>query len=277
MILLATDMDRTVIPNGNQPEPAGARERFRAFCAQPEVILAYVSGRDRGLVRAAIQEWDLPIPDYVIGDVGTSLYRVEDHDWVLDPGWQNLIGADWAGHSGEDIHRLLGDLPGLRLQEPAKQGRYKLSYYAKPDLDTERLLPDIEARLAGRGLAVNLIWSVDETTHTGLLDVLPARADKVQALRYLIQHTGVPESRVVFAGDSGNDLAVFASGIQSVLVANAHPDVRRAVDELVAAHGDEVRVFRAGADGRDDSGNYTGGVLEGVAAWLGWGPSAEAG
>ncbi|MEJ2621733.1 MAG: haloacid dehalogenase, partial [Candidatus Thiodiazotropha sp.] len=31
-LLLCTDLDRTLIPNGSQPESAGAREAFKQLC-----------------------------------------------------------------------------------------------------------------------------------------------------------------------------------------------------------------------------------------------------
>ena len=41
----------------------------------------------------------LPAPDYVIGDVGTTLYRVgPDYLWELEHAWEHRIAADWSGH-----------------------------------------------------------------------------------------------------------------------------------------------------------------------------------
>ena len=76
-VLICTDLDRTLLPNGAEPESAGARERFHAVVDRPEVELAFVSGRHRALVEAAIADYQLPRPDFVIGDVGTTLYHVE--------------------------------------------------------------------------------------------------------------------------------------------------------------------------------------------------------
>lgn len=59
-LLLCTDMDRTVIPNGAAPEDTAARPRLRAFCARPEVTLVYVTGRDQALVKEAITTYALP-------------------------------------------------------------------------------------------------------------------------------------------------------------------------------------------------------------------------
>ena len=54
-VLLCTDMDRTIIPNGFQPEPADARKQFSDFCERDEVKLAYVTGRHVSLVPHALQ------------------------------------------------------------------------------------------------------------------------------------------------------------------------------------------------------------------------------
>ena len=75
-ILICTDLDRTLLPNGRQPESPGARDHFARLVAHPEVTLAYVSGRHRELVEDAIRDYRLPLPDWVIGDVGTTIYQV---------------------------------------------------------------------------------------------------------------------------------------------------------------------------------------------------------
>ncbi len=49
-LLICTDLDRTLIPNGVQPESHDARRRFSALISQPDIKLAYVSGRHRDLV-----------------------------------------------------------------------------------------------------------------------------------------------------------------------------------------------------------------------------------
>ncbi|MFW6379199.1 MAG: HAD family hydrolase, partial [Guyparkeria sp.] len=80
-LLVCTDLDRTLIPNGRQPESSDARDLFRQLVERPEVTLAYVSGRDRRLLESAIAEFALPTPDFAIGDVGTTIYRIDDGEW----------------------------------------------------------------------------------------------------------------------------------------------------------------------------------------------------
>ena len=59
-LLLCSDLDGTLIPNGTAPESPAARPLFRRFAAHPGVCLAYVTGRDPGLVEQALTEAGLP-------------------------------------------------------------------------------------------------------------------------------------------------------------------------------------------------------------------------
>ncbi|ODU13346.1 MAG: haloacid dehalogenase [Thiobacillus sp. SCN 64-35] len=263
-ILLATDLDRTLLPNGTQPESPLARRRFCRLAARPEVRLAYVTGRHRELVEAAMAEFELPRPDFVIADVGTSLYEVDAGDWRQLQDWQQAIAVDWGGRSHAELAAMVGELPGLRLQETAKQGACKLSYYAAPLADPAELLSCVRQRLEASGARVNLVWSVDETTATGLLDVLPASASKRHALEFLRAQLGIALKRTVFAGDSGNDMEVLVSGIPSVLVANAQEPIRA---EAVA-HADLAKLYLARGGLLGMNGNYSAGILEGVVHFI---------
>lgn len=267
-ILLATDLDRTLLPNGAAPESANARSRFRRFAALPEVVLTYVTGRHRGLVEQAIAEYQLPMPDFVIGDVGTSLYAIRDGEWTPDAGWSATIASDWAGQSHDDLASALAGIPGLTLQEASKQGPCKLSYYAPALADPSAMLDAAHAALAGTGARYRLVWSVDETTDTGLLDVLPVSASKLHALEFLRARLNIGLDRTIFAGDSGNDMEVLTSAVPSVLVANAQETVRAeaVAAALRAGHCQALYLARGGLAGMN--GNYSAGILEGVAHYI---------
>jgi hypothetical protein len=76
---------------------------------------------------------------------------------------------------------------------------------------------------------------------------------------------GFADDETVFAGDSGNDLAVLTSHIHSVLVANAVDEVREEAVRQVAERGTRRALYLARGDFRGMNGNYSAGILEGVA------------
>ncbi len=261
-ILLCTDLDRTLIPNGDQPESEGARELFSRLSNSGAVELAYVTGRHLALILDAIEEYQLPRPDYVIADVGSTIFSAKGGNWERVEAWDNVLAADWEKYSGADIHLLLEGTAGIKLQEQEKQGWFKLSYYVAPEADKGTLLAELEGRLASEGIAANLVYSFDEEKDAGLLDVLPKAAGKLPAIRFLMDKTGHSEKEVIFAGDSGNDLDVLASPLPSVLVANASDQVRKTLE---ATPYDESALYLAKGGFCGMNGNYSAGILEGIA------------
>lgn len=267
-VLVCTDLDRTLLPNGPQEESVRARPLFRELVKHPEVQVAYVSGRDKQLLLDAIEEYDLPLPDYAIADVGTTIYAINDNDWQIWNEWHDEIAIDWGSYTQQSLAELLSDLKELQLQETSKQGKFKLSYYANEQTDTASLYNEINTRLHQRDVRANSIWSIDETTHTGLLDILPQSANKLHAIRFLIEEKGFIPEQVVFAGDSGNDLEVLCSDIQSVLVGNATIEVREQAIRLARQNGTESQLYLARGGFQDMNGNYAAGILEGLAHYL---------
>ena len=267
-ILICTDLDRTLLPNGVQPESAGARRRFAALASRPEVTLAYVTGRHRALVGQAISCYALPQPAYVIADVGTSIYQLTDGRWNAWDQWQREIAPDWNGADNTALRQLFADLSAARLQEAAKQSTYKLSYYVSLQAARGALLEEMRRRLNERGIRASLIWSVDEPAGIGLLDVLPGRATKLHAIEFLMQHKGFSLDRSVFAGDSGNDLPVLASAVPAILVANAAGEIREAATTHAEAAGNGAALYLAKGGFRGMNGNYSAGILEGLVHYM---------
>jgi len=275
-ILLCCDLDRTLLPNGPQPDDPAALPRFRRIAARPEIRLAYVTGRSRGLVERAVARWDLPVPDAVAADVGTTIYDVGPENlWRPWPDWRDEIAQDWHGRTPGDIARALADLPALTPQPQDRQGPFKLCYTAPPDTDAAALTEAARERLSGLGVTAETIWSVDETGPIGLLDILPARATKQGAIAFLMRRLGFAPERTLFAGDSGNDLAALTGPFRAVLVANATEAVRDEARRLAREAGSHDILYMARGGFLGMNGNYAAGVLEGLthffpetAAWM---------
>ena len=73
MRILATDLDRTLLPNGSWKADSRAIDLFNELTAQHDVLVVYVTGRNLNLTENAIKEFGVRYPDVLCGDVGTSI------------------------------------------------------------------------------------------------------------------------------------------------------------------------------------------------------------
>jgi len=168
--------------------------------------------------------------------------------------------TDRGGISTDDLHALLKGISALVPQELEKQNIHKLSYYLPLEHDHRTVIADIKVRLEARNIRANLIWGVDEIQNIGLLDILPASANKLHAITVLMQTIGFDYTQTIFAGDSGNDIDVLLSPIRSVLVAKADEGMRDG-----GAHASPENLYLAGENFLNMNGCYSAGVFEGTA------------
>jgi len=263
-LLLCTDMDRTIIPNGFEPEHPDARKRFKQFCSNAGVTLVYVTGRHIALVKHAIHNYALPEPSYIISDVGTKVYQMINNQWSEMPEWITEIDKDWKGYNALDIRQFFSPITELILQESSKQNTHKLSYYLPLYLDNDDVIRRMKSLLANIEIDVSIVWSLDEPKNTGLIDILPRHATKLHAIEFLQKKLDYSLEEVIFAGDSGNDLPVLSSQINSVLVDNASNDIKFEAQQLAAVSGNADSLYIANSSQLEMNGNYSAGVLEGV-------------
>lgn len=259
--LLATDMDGTVIPLEDTPAHRAAVERFREVVeARDDLLLAYVTGRDLGLVGEGIRTFGLPRPDLVAADVGTTVYRWDGGTFQEDPEYRHLMREAMGGLTATGVGELLSDCTELEAQPPERQGTFKRSYFTPRSAVRDGLVDRVRRRLEDRGARVNLIFSVDSVRGIGLLDILPAGVAKDAAVRFLHDRTGVSEEHLIYAGDSGNDRAAMLAGYRVVVVGNAP----RALKDALRTEGARAGVGGSLYFAREP---YAAGVLEGMRHW----------
>jgi hypothetical protein len=263
-LLLTTDLDRTLLPNGLQQESPGARSAFTSLVKNRHVCLVYVTGRSLELTEKAIKEYTIPVPDILIADVGSTLYHRDMKSWQRNQEWDRLLSRDWHQVDSNGLANLLHNIPGLRLQENDRLTRFKLSYYVQDGADIEGITDSITTLFARKKIKASLIWSHDEMANQELLDILPACADKYQALQFLRQHLKYELNEMLFSGDSGNDLEVLASDIPAVLVANARQEVVKKAKAMAAEAGNSAELYIANGGYQGMNGYYAAGILEGV-------------
>ena len=267
-LLLCTDLDRTLLPNGSQPESKSARKKFNQLASRDEVTLVYVSGRDKSLIQQAIQNYHIPLPALVIADVGSTIYRIENKKWSHLDKWDFEISSDWNGKSNKDLQKLLEKFDDIRIQEYNRQKSHKLSYYVPLYVDYVNLLNEIKICFEKENVKVNLIWSIDDVESMGLLDILPASANKKHAIEFIMSEFDFSLDETIFAGDSGNDISVMASPIHSILVSNATDIVKKMALGQAQQNGETNSLYFAKGDYLGMNGNYSAGILEGVVHYM---------
>lgn len=78
----------------------------------------------------------------------------------------------------------------------------------------------ISQHLRGHGLHAQVIYS-----HGEFLDILPIRASKGHAIRYLSYKWGLPLTNFLVSGDSGNDIEMLIGDTMAVVVGNYSEDL----------------------------------------------------
>lgn len=242
--ILATDLDGTFL-GGSEADRAALYAWIEA--RREEIGLVFVTGRDPAFLEALCAETPVPWPDFVVGDVGTTLaeiaFEAPGRGRVRPiPMLEAEIAARWAD-AGPRVRAALDGWPGLTLQPTPF--RHRVSY----DLDLAAFDPRAGEVVAELGL--DSLISADR-----FFDVLPRGVSKGPSLRRLVAWLGAEEGRVLAAGDTLNDLSMLACGLPAVAVGGSEPALLAALD---AAPDGTPRLHRAAAEG-------AGGILEAVAA-----------
>ena len=103
----------------------------------------------------------------------------------------------------------------MELQPKVEQTPHKISYYYDPNKAPS--LEEINKLIRQKELTANVIISFGQ-----FLDILPSRASKGQALRYLSQRLEIPLENMLVAGGSGADEDMMRGNTLAVVVANRH-------------------------------------------------------
>ncbi|TKB12241.1 HAD-IIB family hydrolase [Desulforhopalus sp. IMCC35007] len=151
----------------------------------------------------------IPQPDVLITSSGTKIYYAPK--LVADTAWVKHIDHHWSPRT---IKKVLANYPGLIAQPNTEQSYYKLSYYIDPE---EADIEEIKQLLHREELSAYVQMSFGQ-----FLDILPLRASKGIALRYVVQQLNIPLQKVFVAGGSGADEDMMRGNTLAAVVANRH-------------------------------------------------------
>ena len=261
MKILATDLDRTLLPNGSWESDNEAISLFNDLTEKHDVLVIYVTGRNLALTENAIKEFGVRYPDILCSDVGTSIRKYEDGEWKLDYGWIEHVKTESPEWDAMAIRNAVAGIDGMREQESEHLNQFKQSYYVRHE-KKEQVLKKVNERVKGKFDEV-IVYSFDSLDGKGLLDFLPASATKQTALEYIAEEYGTAKEDIVFCGDSGNDIFPLTAGFSGVLVKNADDQLVENVKNAMKQNP-ALKVYFAKGNFKGLNGYYTSGVIEGA-------------
>lgn len=226
-MLLATDLDGTFLGGSVSKK----RKLYRLLRSQSDIKLVFVTGRGIETVLPLLHDPTIPIPRYIISDVGATVVDGLTREPIA--AIQSDIEQRWP-----DEHLLkqhLSTIPGIQPQEVPQQRRCSFYYDDRVDLNAVREIANQHQ--------CDVLLSAGK-----YLDILPGNVNKGTTLKKLVQLIGFPEDKVLVAGDTYNDYSLFQTGYKGVAVGKSEPALLAAVDDM-------DHVFQATKEG-------AGGILE---------------
>ncbi len=231
--MVITDIDNTLLGGGAQD----IKQLMDLLSTHRDHLgFGVATGRGLDSTVAILRENNILEPDLIISEVGSRINYGEH--LYHDKGWETHISKNWK----PDLMALrLEEIDFITPQEREKNTPHKISYYMEPGKDR---LSRIHHVLTKNRFLYTLIYS-----HNRYLDILPYRASKGKAIRYLSYKWEIPLKQFLVCGDSGNDEEMIKGDPCAVVVGNYSPEL----DHLRSAK--KIYFSRA---------SYAGGVLEGL-------------
>lgn len=238
--LFVTDLDNTLV--GDDRALAQLNQKLSHHRQEYGTKIVYATGRSPVLYQELQQEKNLLSPDALIASVGTEIYlNSSDAPYTA---WSEQLSPGW---DRDAILATTAHFADLVLQPDSEQRPFKVSFHLSQAIATE-LIPQLKSSLKQQGLIVKTIYSTGTD-----LDILPLRGDKGLAVQFLRSTWAVSPEKTVVCGDSGNDIALFATGEpRGIIVGNASSELL----EWHSAHPDNNRYLA--------QARCAGGILEGL-------------
>ena len=229
-----SDLDQNLIGSSG-----GRQELIRLIRSnRKKMLFGIATGRSRDSALAVMVQKKIPRPDVLITGLGTSICY--GRNLLPDQTWRHHLDYLWTPVT---LKRLLADTPGLRLQARDQQGKFKVSYFY--DEEKAPSVEELNVYLRQHDQTVNLSLSFGQ-----YLDIVPMRASKGLALRYVAHRLEIPLENILVAGGSGADEDMMRGNTLAVVVGNRHHEELSDIDELEGIYFAQ--------------GSYAHGIVEGI-------------
>ncbi|MEO9005033.1 MAG: HAD-IIB family hydrolase [Ginsengibacter sp.] len=211
-LFVISDLDGTLVEEND----IDGLDKFRQWIDshRDKVIFGVASGRNREITQQAFIDYHLPDPDLLICSAGSEIFYT--NKMIADNGFESHIDYQWKR---EELKNALSKFGGITLQEPAAQWRFKLSYYVDKDF-SEDDMANLYKFLDDNKLRAKILF-----TENHFVDLLPFRAGKGSAVRYLSYKWKQPLENFITAGNSGNDMDMLKGKTKGIVVSNYSPEL----------------------------------------------------
>jgi Cof subfamily protein (haloacid dehalogenase superfamily) len=191
-----------------------------ALCANGAVVF--------DLAREAVVQEDLLDPEVGVQVVAAIREALPDVVFAVERSGARGLGRESAYDSpfAPASEVLVAEVEELLADPVAKL------LARHPNLDPDEMLAQVR----------DVVGDLVEVTHSstrGLMEISASGVSKAVALARLADELGVGAARAVAFGDMPNDLPMLGWAGHGVAVANAHPDVLAAADEVTASNDDD--------------------------------------
>lgn len=220
-----TDLDQNLVGNPKALKHFAAVIKENRKC----VTFGIATGRRIDSALALMKNLLIPAPDILISSLGTRIHY--GHNLTEDNYWADHIDHDW---SGQRIRRILSQLPGLEPQSKSEQTPFKVSYFY--DSEAAPTVEEIVTQLQQKDITANVTLSFGR-----FLNIIPSRASKGQAVRYVSQRLDIPLEQTLVIGGSGDDEDMMRGNMLAAVVGNRHHEE---LSQLV----DQDRIYFTGQD-----------------------------
>lgn len=174
-------------------------------------LFIVATGRRLDSALRLLKHYHIPEPDILISSSGTEISYAPK--LTTDTSWEKHIDYHWMPHK---IRSMLDKYPGLKKQPKSEQNHFKISYI----IDTSMAdVEEIKQLLHWEEQSVNVQLSFGK-----YLDILPIRASKGMALRYVANRWEIPLDRIFVAGGSGSDEDMMRGNALAAVVANRNKE-----------------------------------------------------
>jgi len=203
--LIILDIDDTI--TGNEKAYLNLKELLQHMSC--DIGFGAATGRSIDSAVQIMKEINFIMPDVIISSVGSEIYYRSGEDYVYSTSWEAHIKNSWRP---DKIKELLFNIPYLKMQSPENLRDYKVSYNFEGE---ENNIEQVRELLRVNKIKCNLILS-----HNIFVDLLPYRASKGRAVRYLSYRWNIPLDSILVGGDSGNDEDMLTGELLGIVVEN---------------------------------------------------------